>query len=909
MLMNCTSIFSENKHYISNRSPLADVPFYALPIGTVRADGWILKQLNLQKEGLTGNAENLYNSDNDLGPNSDWLGGNGDSWERAPYYTKGVVALAYVLNDQALINKANKWINWSLNNQQDNGFFGPPKNTDWWPRMPMLYAIRDFYEATSDERVIPFMLKYFAYQNNHLISKNLDSWGRSRAGDNIELAYWLYNLTGESFLLDLTDKLKSQAYDWTDIFTNNQFNAFQADFQPKHNVNIPQAMKMPAIYFQKSGEQPDKMAYLHGYNHLMCEHGQPMGMQSGNEMVGGRSAMTGLELCSIVEQMQSSETAQMILGDAYIGDQLEKVAFNALPGALTKDMKGLQYYTQANQVKSKFGNLQFGQQYDNGILPGPLSGYGCCRFNFHMGWPYFVKHMWAATNDNGLAIMAYGPSHLTAQVANGKEVSIIESTNYPFSDTISLHFSIQDDAYFPLKLRIPAWCKQPTITVNGDQISNILPGSFHTITRTWKNEDVVSIQFPMHIELNQEVNNTVSVQRGPLVYALKIAEQWTTRTDFGNGFKEYEVIPASNWNYALICDTNNLQQAFDLHFSSMPENPFVQATTPVTLSVDAKKINSWTYALNNLTACDPPYGPIESTSATERITLVPFGAETLRATCLPLIGSSAVERSSFKEEFNDVHQKGWVNYNGSFMVDNGELLATNTVGYLGSKSVQSSTMFDNFTYDAQIKIGTEGDGGVIFRADKLSMGADEYKGYYAGISVKNKQVILGKANGGWTSLRTFTMDIQADTWYQLRVVAKGSNIKIYVNNMNTPVINFTDISFTQGSIGVRCYGAITRWDNLRVQSLSTEISALQSTENKISVFPNPTDQFLDILCAGVINDFRIDVIDAKGSILDTKFRMNNAEKMRLDTSRLSSGVYLLQFTGEDLAFQSKFIKE
>lgn len=161
------------------------------------------------------------------------------------------------------------------------------------------------------------------------------------------------------------------------------------------------------------------------------------------------------------------------------------------------------------------------------------------------------------------------------------------------------------------------------------------------------------------------------------------------------------------------------------------------------------------------------------------------------------------------------------------MVDQGELLATNTVGYLGSKSVQSSTLFADFTYDAQIKVGTEGDGGVIFRADKLSMGADEFKGYYAGISAKNKQVILGKANGSWTSLRTFTMDIQVDTWYQLRVVANGSNIKIYVNNMTMPVINFTDISFTRGSIGVRCYGAITRWDNLRVQNVSSGENHLQ----------------------------------------------------------------------------------
>jgi hypothetical protein len=57
-------------------------------------------------------------------------------------------------------------------------------------------------------------------------------------------------------------------------------------------------------------------------------------------MLAGKSSLTGLELCSAVEQMQTCETVQMILGDASIGDLLEKVAFNALPGGLTNDMKG-----------------------------------------------------------------------------------------------------------------------------------------------------------------------------------------------------------------------------------------------------------------------------------------------------------------------------------------------------------------------------------------------------------------------------------------------------------------------------------------------------------------------------------------------------------------------------------------
>ena len=914
VLLTCLLTFTpkitaQNSNYTSNRAPLIDVPFTALPIGTVRADGWLLKQLQLQKDGLTGYAETLYNGSGDLGASCDWLGGSGDSWERAPYYAKGVIALAYTLNDVTLINKAVKWVNWSINSQQANGYFGPINNNDWWARMPMLYAIRDYYEATNDSRVIPFFTKYFQYQNNTIDGQVLSSWGQSRAGDNIEIVLWLYNRTGDAFLLTLADKLKNQAYNWTDIFTNNKFFAYQADFQPKHNVNVPQAMKMPAIYYQKSQSTADRDAYQHGHEHLMCDHGQPEGMQSGNEMLGGRSAMTGLELCSIVEQMQTSETAQMILGDATIGDQLEKVTFNALPGAMSKDIKGLQYYTQANQVKSKFGGTGFGQNYDNGLLPGPLSGYGCCRFNLHMGWPYYVKTMWAATSDNGLAAMAYGPSHLTARVANGIEVSITEETNYPFDEQLNFKISTNSDAQFPLKLRIPTWCSNPQIEVNGVAQTGVQSGTFYSINRTWSNNDQVILKLPMHIQFNQEVNNSVSVQRGPLVYSLKIGEQWNARTDYGNGFKEYEVLPTTSWNYALVIDKNNPEATISVKKSSMPENPFVQATTPVTLTVNAKKLPSWGYAYNSNFACDPPYSPVETAQPTEQITMVPFGAENIRVTCLPVVGTTSMVTTEFKDDFSSTNQVGWVNYNGSFMIDNGEYFSTNTVGYLGCKSVQTSTYFSDFTYDARVMVSGDGDGGVMFRSSKLSMGADEYNGYYAGIIANGKNVVLGKANGGWTSLKSTAVNISANTWYQLRIVTKGTNIKVYVDDMVTPKINYTDASFSNGAIGVRCYNAITRWDNLSVVSSTTSIKELKLNKN-ISIYPNPAQNFLDVSFKDVQNkSYSVNILSMNGSLIKTQTRTTDMALVRFDTRSMPKGTYILSVNSSDENYQSKFTKE
>lgn len=825
-LLLLTSLFiistrsgAENTNYVTNRSPLNEVPFTALPVGAVKADGWLLKQLQLQRDGLTGNAELLYKGAKDLGDSCNWLGGSGDSWERAPYYVKGLVALAYTLNDIGLITKVSKWINWSLNSQQDNGFFGPVNNTDWWARMPMLYAIRDYYEASNDPRVISFFTKYFQYQNSKIDSQPLSKWGRSRAGDNIEIVFWLYNHTGDAFLLTLADKLKTQAYDWTDIFTNNRFMCFQGDFQPKHNVNVAEAMKMPAICYQRSKDLTDRDAYIHGMDHLMCDHGQPEGMQSGNEMLGGRSAMTGLELCSIVEQMQTSETAQMILGDVAIGDQLEKVAFNALPGGLSKDIKGLQYYELANQVKSKFGKNGYGQDYVNGILPGPLSGYGCCRFNLHMGWPYFVKTMWAATNDNGLAAMAYGPCHVTAKVSNEVQVTIVEETNYPFDEQLNFTLGTAQSVEFSLKFRLPLWCNTPQIKVNGELQKGTMKGFFYTIKRTWNNNDKIVLNLPMPLKINEEVNNSVSIQRGPLVFSLKIKEQWQVHKDFGNGFKEYEVLPLSDWNYGLLIDRNNPESSIQVNKTSMPENPFIQATTPITLTLKAKKIPFWGYSFNGNFACDPPYGPMETTEPTEQLTFVPFGAETLRATCMPVVGNTPKMDTAFQDDFSDGNQIGWVNYNGSFLVDKGEYLATNIFKNLVSKSVQTSTLFSDFTYDAKLQVSTTGDGGLLFRAGKFSMGSNEFTGYYIGISAGGNYVELAKVDNNYILLKKEPLKIIENTWYHVRVVAKGADIRIYVDDMDTPKIKISDASFATGSIGVRCANTITRWDNISVKVL------------------------------------------------------------------------------------------
>src|SRR5215831_7272987 len=136
-----------------NAAPLAANRYAALPLGAVKPEGWLRRQLQIQANGLTGHLDEFWP---DLGPESGWLGGANESWERGPYYVDGLVPLAYLLGDRALITKAGKWVTWTLEHQRADGGIGPDpgkgkyardfQKTDWWPNMIMLKALTQYQE-------------------------------------------------------------------------------------------------------------------------------------------------------------------------------------------------------------------------------------------------------------------------------------------------------------------------------------------------------------------------------------------------------------------------------------------------------------------------------------------------------------------------------------------------------------------------------------------------------------------------------------------------------------------------------------------------------------------------------------------------------------------------------------------
>jgi hypothetical protein len=648
---------SLNKYYVSNKAPLQPLQLIKLPPGSIKPQGWILKYLELQRDGLTGHLGEISAWLDKR--NNAWYSGNGEGdhgWEEVPYWLKGYGDLGYELHDSSIISTTKDWLNKVFESQQPDGYFGPraredakTKSVDLWPNMIMLWCMQSYYEYSKDARVIPFMTKYFKWQSTLPDDKLLETyWENSRGGDNLYSIYWLYNRTGEKWLLQLADKIHHNTANW-----------MQADNLPNwHNVNVAQCFREPATYFMETKDSSFLNATYNDFHLIRNIYGQvPGGMFGADENArkGYTDPRQAVETCGMVEQMASDEILLGITGDCKWADNCEDVAFNTYPAAVMPDFRGLRYLTAPNMVVSDNKNHSPGIENAGPFLTmNPFSS-RCCQHNHSQGWPYYAEHLWMATPDNGIAAVLYNSSEVTAKLGNNtKEVTLTQTTHYPFDENILIDVHTTSPENFPLYLRIPGWCNNAVIKVNGETISTSPQAdNYVRIERKWNNNDKVEITFPMQVTKRvwDENKNSVSINYGPLTFSLKIKEvyekidgtsnlqadsKWQPGADQSQ-WPAYNIYPASMWNYGLNLSSAPLSQQFKVIKKPWPANdfPFTQKDVPLELKTTGKIIPQWT--LDKYGLCDTlPQSPVSVNTDAQDITLIPMGAARLRISAFPV---------------------------------------------------------------------------------------------------------------------------------------------------------------------------------------------------------------------------------------------------------------------------------
>lgn len=667
---------SRSRWYPSYRSPLAAPRLIRLPLGSVGAGGWLAFALRAMCDGLTGRLSEVSPF---LAEENPWLepaAAATAGWEEAPYWIRGAYDLGVLADDRRVISEAMRYIDAAIDSQQADGYFGPAflkdmrgddgtVTTDLWPHMLMLAPIIHHYEHTGDQRVVPFVRRFFAYcrdmPDDRFIPRSATGflgWGGEafgsmrpflqyvRAGDMIPHVHWLFDQTGEGWLLELAERFYHRIRPAWDEWLDH------------HAVNFPERFAYDGIFSPQSGKPSDLARTEYWYHQHLSTWGQmPGGIFAADERIrpGCTDPRFGFETCGMVEFARSNYFLGMVSGDPRYAERTEEIMFNHFPVTHTPDFRGVHYITAANQpVLSGTG-----RQLHRNNRTGDTSYVGytpmnrCCGHNAGFGWPWFVEHLWMATPDEGLACWMYGASTVRARVGDeGRWVTIHEETDYPFSGTVTFRIEAEGPVAFNLYLRIPEWAQAiEIIGPGGETHRSDRDAGYLLIRDTFSPGDTIRMRMEMTTQVTRwPANGAVSVRRGPLWYSLGIDEEWSEHPDLGNdryvppeGWRNQEVHPTSPWNYGLILTEGEDASRLPLNEigrtpSPLPENPWTRTTAPLRLSVRAKLIAEWGLT-NDCFVGALQTGPVASDSEIETVELIPAGCARLRIMVFPEVAT------------------------------------------------------------------------------------------------------------------------------------------------------------------------------------------------------------------------------------------------------------------------------
>lgn len=589
----------------------------------LKPKGWLLRQLEIQAEGLCGNLDKVWP---DIAQSA-WIGGDREGWERVPYWLDGFIPLAYLLENDDMVKRAKKYIDTIIAAQQDDGWICPcpdseRENYDSWAVLLITKVLTVYYDCSKDERV-PDVI-YRVLKNYYTLLSagkiRLFEWAKYRWYEGFIAINFTYERYKEGWLLELAEILKEQGADYNQFVQlwQRPLNYWR---QKTHIVNIAMMLKHEAVSFKLLGQQyTDNAEYLHDilqkYNSTAVE------VFTGDECLSGLSPIQGTELCAVVEQMYSYELLYAITGQSKWAERLEVIAFNALPAAVSDDMWAHQYDQMSNQIScQRFpGKPIFSTNGREAHLFGLEPNYGCCTANFGQGWPKLALSAFMHSGNTVISCIGI-PAELITD-----DKHIILETNYPFEN--SFKYSIEAKKGFTFAVRIPSFAEN--VMVNGKRAEgghlefDIAAGSVQEI----------DICFDTSPRFEKRPYGLNTVKYGSLVFSVPIKYEKKKYEYEKDGvirkypYCDYEYLPLSDWSYGFADKTlvPEKRPLSSIPFSS--ENP------PLVIKANVQKIG-WGLEERYLNVCAKVPCDTAALSQAEQILLYPYGCAKLRMTELP----------------------------------------------------------------------------------------------------------------------------------------------------------------------------------------------------------------------------------------------------------------------------------
>ena len=613
-------------------------PWQEASLADIRPEGWLLQKLETQKEGLTGHPEALsypYNTclwDGEI-PR---MGTHGQDWwryEQTAYYTDGLLRLGYLLQDDELTNKGEAGIHYTLAHPWENGRLGARVINNTWPFAVFFRAVKAAYDvAPSDSTLEALSRHYHSIPMKQLV--------RKRDIISVEGMLWTAAKTGDKALVAKADsafRFRKELLEGVELKRDDRVTPefLQAEEPYKmHGVTMSEMLKLPILLYAATGDDWYRNLAVSSLDRLYAEDGLPDGLFTSAEWLQGLDIRHSHETCNAIDMSWTLGCFLEVLKDARYADMLEKIVFNAGSGSVTRDFKALQYYSSVNQfLATGTSNHNKDNYCSTWMAYRPTHQTECCAGNIHRLYPNYAARMWLRGDGEAVAAL-YGPSRFRFS----GDLSFIEETDYPYGETISITSVANGRQSAKLTLRIPAWCEDASLTINGKPSrATLKPGSFVTIDRKWSDGDKVELRLPAKIQKCTAYGGGIYFQCGPLLYSYAIPAEWKKDTKRyanmngkypadDNAFPCWDIQPSGPWNFAVASDVEaSIVNGDDAPHLRIPVHPIGWSFDE---GPNGEKLTP-----------DLPHDPV-STGPEQMIELVPYGETTLRLTVFPVLGES-----------------------------------------------------------------------------------------------------------------------------------------------------------------------------------------------------------------------------------------------------------------------------
>ncbi|AHF15722.1 hypothetical protein NIASO_12305 [Niabella soli DSM 19437] len=488
------------------------------------------------------------------------------------WITSAIDAYNYT-KDNRLLKAIQKGVEGLIATQTPDGYIGnyaPQYRLQQWDIWGMKYCLLGllgYYNCTKDNRSLAAAKKLADYVISAVYAsgKPFNEMGNHRgmaAASILEPVVLLYNITHQASYLKFADFIVAS---WSNP------NASELIKKGLQQIPVGDRFPTPAVWYgpMNGRKAYEMMSCYEGLMELYRVEKRPEYLEaivntaesirkdeifvtgSGSSMEswinGAKIQATPLrhsnETCVTATWMKLCLQLLRTTGDAKWANEIERTFYNALLGAMMPDGHTWNKYTDLRGVKY-LGENQCGMDIN------------CCIANGPRGLMVLPKEAFMI-NAAGIAVNFYGTASATLSVGQNK-VTLNTVTEYPKNGAVTIIVNPGKPLDFNLQLRIPEWSAHTNISINGVAVDNAVPGKYTAIKRTWKQGDIVKLQFQMDVRQYFVPGDSTRycLQYGPLVLA---SDKRFQETPFYNYYRPaadkgkipYEIVADSTANVFL----------------------------------------------------------------------------------------------------------------------------------------------------------------------------------------------------------------------------------------------------------------------------------------------------------------------------------------------------------------------